>query len=158
VNFGDWARKRLRPIVDKLFRAVPILKTDVAAMHQFRIRGKKLRYAMELLPGAFPDEFRTRLYATIESMQDRLGEINDLAMTRIRLQKKLDLLGEEDAAAWHAVMEREQTRFLDATQRFWNWCTPEKLEELWQCFERLLSDHHQGGHLTIYHLVSSTAE
>lgn len=136
--FGDWARQRLRPIVEKFFRAVPVDKTDVVAMHQFRIRGKKLRYAMELLPGAFPEEFRMGLYPIIEAMQDRLGEINDLAMAKVRLHRKLELMSEEDAAAWSVVMDREQSRFLETTQRFWAWCTPEKLQELRDNFEQLL--------------------
>lgn len=50
--------------------------TDVMALHIFRIRGKDLRYAMEVLAGASPDEFRTRLYPAVESMQKLSGIIS----------------------------------------------------------------------------------
>lgn len=88
--FGEWARTHLRPVVDRFFASVPADQTDEAALHQFRICGKQLRYYMELLAGAFPDEFRTQLYPTIEAMQDRLSDINDLATAKARLQRNIE--------------------------------------------------------------------
>ena len=65
-------------MVEAFFAAVPVDHTDAKALHIFRIRGKDLRYAMEVLAGAFADEFKTQLYPAVESMQERLGEVNDL--------------------------------------------------------------------------------
>ena len=50
---------------------------DVQALHAFRIQGKQVRYAMEIFAGAFPPEFREQLYPIVETLQDRLGAIND---------------------------------------------------------------------------------
>ena len=123
-RFGEWARTHFRPVVERFFAAVPADQTDEAALHQFRICGKQLRYDMELLAGAFSDEFRTQLYPTIEAMQDRLGEINDLATAKARLQQK-DREAASDpkkAAAWRQLLTNEQAQLNQAREQFWQWC------------------------------------
>lgn len=137
-RFGNQAQERLGPVVEQFCRAVPSDMTDEAALHQFRIRGKKLRYTMELLAGAFPDEFRTMLYAIIEVMQARLGEINDLATTKTRLQQKLEAAGSTaEAVSWRRLLASGQRQFDQARQAFQDWCTPQRLQELCHGFEPL---------------------
>jgi CHAD domain-containing protein/uncharacterized protein Yka (UPF0111/DUF47 family) len=145
ARFGDWSGQRLRPLVELFFGAVPFERTDEAALHQFRVRGKELRYAMELLAGAFPDEFRTRLYPTIEAMQDRLGEINDLASAKARLHQKLKAASGSKLAAWRRLLASEQAQFSQARQAFWDWCFPRLLQELRHGFEALLDRSTQPG-------------
>ncbi len=50
--------------------------------HHLRIRGKKLRYAVEDLAGLFPDhpKRRTRFVEATKTLQDSLGLLNDLAV------------------------------------------------------------------------------
>src|SRR5262249_51238074 len=79
ARFGDWASEPLRRAAGRFFGAIPANPADAAALHRLRIRGKELRYLMELLAGAFPGPFLTRLYPTVEAFQDRLGKVNDLA-------------------------------------------------------------------------------
>jgi CHAD domain-containing protein len=61
-SFRDWARAKLLPLVERFLQAVPTGGADLVALHHFRIRGKQLRYAMELLAPAFRAEFRDKLY------------------------------------------------------------------------------------------------
>lgn len=56
----------------------PLLQHDVDAQHEFRIKGKKLRYALELFAPLFPRAIERRI-ALIKSMQDQLGHLHDLA-------------------------------------------------------------------------------
>jgi len=56
----------------------PLLRHDVEAQHDFRIKGKKLRYALELFSPLFPRAIERRI-ALIKSMQDQLGHLHDLA-------------------------------------------------------------------------------
>jgi CHAD domain-containing protein len=138
ARFGDWARERFGPLVEQFFGAVPADRTDEAALHQLRIRGKELRYAMELLAGAFPVEVRTRLYPTIEAMQDRLGEVNDLAVAKTRLQLKLEAASCAEAASWRRLLAIEEAELSQARQTFWDWCSPQMLQELRDGFEALV--------------------
>jgi CHAD domain-containing protein len=148
-RFGDWAHEHLRPAVQRFFAAVPSDRTDEAALHRFRIRGKELRYVMELLAGAFPDRLRTRLYPVIEAIQDRLGQINDLATARARLRNKIKAASHPAAAAaWQRLLAKEQRQFDQARQKFWQWCTLEMFQELRAGFEALLSRGAGNGRVT----------
>lgn len=140
-RFGDWARQCLCSTVQQFFDAVPSDETDEAGLHHLRIQGKVLRYAMELLGGAFPDEFRIKLYPIIEAMQDRLGEINDLATARARLETKIVEAGDSaETACWRHLLASEETRLIQSRQDFWNWCSPLMLRELRDGFETILGD------------------
>ena len=139
--FVDWARAHLPITLEEFFAAVPIDHTDAAALHRFRIRGKQLRYAMELLAGAFPEQFRTILYPTVEALQERLGEINDLATAKARLQDKIATAdGAADVAAWRRLLAQERAQLDRAQCAFCEWCTPAMLSELRQGFEALLCE------------------
>ena len=137
--FAEWARRHFSPVVERFFVAVPADHTDEAALHRFRICGKQLRYDMELLAGAFPDEFRTRLYPAIEAMLDLLGEINDLATAKARLQQKIDAASDrKKAASWRRLLTNEQAQFDRARQQFWDSCTPQTLRDLRDGFEKMI--------------------
>jgi CHAD domain-containing protein len=139
-RFGAWARERLRPLVKRFFGAVPSDRADEAALHQFRIRGKQLRYSMELFAGGFPEPFQTKLYPAVEGMQDRLGEINDLATAKARLQHKINAASNSsDAASWRRLLPKERAQLDQARQQFWEWCTRQKLRELRDGFEATLA-------------------
>lgn len=138
-RFGVWAPTRLRPLVERFLASVPVAQADEAALHQFRIRGKQLRYAVEILAGAFAEEFRTRLYPAVEALQDRLGAINDLATAKARLLQKIEAEDDAKAAAgWRRLLADEQRRLDQARREFWDWFTPRMLRELRDGFEVML--------------------
>jgi inorganic triphosphatase YgiF len=81
---------------------------DLAALtaedrHHLRIRGKKLRYAVEDLGGLFPDHPKrlARLVAATKDLQDVLGLLNDLAV-REALAHEVALSCEDSEAAFAA--------------------------------------------------------
>src|SRR5258708_6608863 len=47
------------------------------ALHQVRILGKQMRYAMELFESCFAPAFREEIYPCVVEMQDILGRAND---------------------------------------------------------------------------------
>jgi CHAD domain-containing protein len=139
ARFGQWARQTLRPIVDAFFAALPTADpTDELALHQVRIRGKKLRYAMESLAGAFPDPFRTTLYPVLEALQDRLGTINDLVTARTRLEKQIDRAHGRHGRGRKRLLGEVEARLVRARHDFAAWCTPELVGELRDGFAALL--------------------
>lgn len=56
----------------------PMERHDVEAQHDFRIKGKKLRYALELFAPLFHKAIERRI-TLIKSIQDQLGHLHDLA-------------------------------------------------------------------------------
>lgn len=81
---------------------------DLAALgpedrHHLRIRGKKLRYAVEDLGGLFPDhpKRRERFVAAAKDLQDALGLLNDQA-GREALAREVAMACEDPQAAFAA--------------------------------------------------------
>jgi CHAD domain-containing protein len=70
------ARRRFPPLMDALREAGAQDLGVVDHLHQLRICGKRVRYAMEVFAACFAGDFR-RAYARISALQDDLGAIND---------------------------------------------------------------------------------
>jgi CHAD domain-containing protein len=139
--FGAWAHSHLRPMVEQFFAAVPSDHADEVGLHRFRVCGKHLRYAIELLAAAFPEQLRTEFYPAIEALQDQLGEINDLATAKARLVRKCDEASDaKEAAAWRRLLTAEQVRLDHARQQFWKGCSPQWIRDLHDGFERMIDE------------------
>jgi CHAD domain-containing protein len=76
-TLGDAARRHLPRLLDDLEEAARGDLRDYEHLHQVRIRGKHLRYAMELFSDCFAPAFRDDLYPRVEELQDILGRAND---------------------------------------------------------------------------------
>lgn len=137
AQFGGWAESALRRNVADFLAAVPNDDADLHALHAFRIRGKQLRYAIELLAAAFPAPLVEELYPIIETMQTKLGELNDAVTLRGRL---LHWIGQADDPAeveyLHTLLSQEQARLAPLRQEFLAWSGPQ-LDRLRDGFARL---------------------
>ncbi len=127
ATLADLAREAVRPLVRALTRASQRDLTDADNLHQVRIAGKRLRYAMEILAPAFGPPFREQLYPAIQEMQDILGQANDsrFAMARIeevdeQLQKNATP-GKRNRAALTVLVSYHQARWDHERQRFNRW-------------------------------------
>jgi CHAD domain-containing protein len=130
-TFRDWAVQQLDDVAGRFFDAVPDAKSDMAALHQFRIRAKSLRYAMELLAGAFGPELRDVHYPVIEEVQERLGRINDHVAARDLFRK---WAADEKFSAQKRLLcelaEDELALLADKLRDFREWWTPSMAEQL----------------------------
>jgi len=125
--FRDWAKIQFAAVVDKFAVAMPNESSRPAELHQFRIRGKALRYAIELVAPAFGPELKDELYPIIEELQERLGRVQDhvAAIERCRgwcestrstlLRTRLDEL-----------MLAERRGLTDSIREFHAWWTEER--------------------------------
>jgi CHAD domain-containing protein len=139
-HFGGWARASLRPLVESFFAAVPADGRDMVAFHAFRIRSKELRYNMELLAGAFGPDFRDNLYPLVETLQDKLGALNDQATAQTCLRKRIEE-ADSPTEAEHPqkLLAEEQARFEQMHQEFVNWFTPSLQQQLRAGFDSVLA-------------------
>jgi len=88
--FGDYCRQRLKPLAAQFFRlSSKDLKND-QALHELRIAGKRLLYALELAPAAMPADVHRGLYEQLTDIQDRLGEVCDELAAIDHVQQLLD--------------------------------------------------------------------
>lgn len=85
-----FARVALRRLHRKLARLGGRLEDlSEEELHDFRLRGKKLRYASEFFRGLFREKTVAPYIAALAAMQDHLGSLNDSATTR-QLLAELD--------------------------------------------------------------------
>jgi len=87
----DMAIPQLGELLADLDRAASGDLADYDHLHQVRIIGKRLRYAMEVFESCFGPEFREQTYKAVEEMQEMLGLANDSFVAIRRL---------EEIAAW----------------------------------------------------------
>lgn len=121
-RLGDWALSRIRPLADSFLLAVPHDWHDAEATHRFRIAGKRLRYAMEVLSSALPSAYRESLYPLLESLQERLGELNDLAVARVRIGEWFDRSPQPLDESESAVLRQKlSARHEERLQQFAAW-------------------------------------
>src|SRR5262249_6962446 len=86
ASFADMGRSLLRDLIQELSWAASRNLDDYEHLHQVRILGKQLRYAMEVFESCFSREFRAELYPRVEEMQEVLGLANDSHVAIGRLE------------------------------------------------------------------------
>jgi len=101
VDFAARALDKRRRKIRKDGKALAALSPE--DRHHLRIRGKKLRYAVEDLASLFPDHPKRidRFISATKSLQDSLGLLNDLAV-REALARDVALASGEPEAAFAA--------------------------------------------------------
>jgi CHAD domain-containing protein len=100
----DLARPMLARLLDELDQAAQQDLNNYDHLHQVRILGKRLRYAMEVFVSCFPPLFKGTLYPAVVEMQEILGRAND---SRVASQR-LAALREQLQVAWPTDWKRFQ--------------------------------------------------
>jgi CHAD domain-containing protein len=145
VSFRNWAEMRLGQAAENFFSAVPNQVTDLSALHQFRIRGKQLRYTLELLAPAFGPELRKVHYPIVEELQEQLGKVNDCVAADARLRRwrrKSDSPGEQEILG--QLIERQRFQLDEAVAQYRSWWTAERAEMLRQGLATLIGQNGTG--------------
>jgi CHAD domain-containing protein len=118
------ARKIIRKQFVRMLREVQALdgqSTD-DEVHQVRIHGKKLRYALEFFRSLYPAEDMARLITALKQLQDRLGLWNDLSVQEEMLEQHIAQLEADSpdnmqiAAAVGGLLTDVDRRRLEARQ------------------------------------------
>jgi CHAD domain-containing protein len=101
---------------------------DYEQLHQVRILGKKLRYAMEVFADCFAPSFREVIYPQVEEMQEILGHANDshvasqrLAALKERLKQKWPDDWKRLTPALNALLRFHRRRLPRERERFLHW-------------------------------------
>ena len=128
----DLARPMLAELLAELDEAAARDLTDYGNLHQVRIAGKRLRYAMEVFADCFEEQFRAETYPAIEDMQEILGRANDSHVAGHRLRALRERLQHSQPDAWKRCgpgveslikhhrdqLPRERKRFLEWWRRW----------------------------------------
>ncbi len=124
----DLALPRLTGLLNELDEAVRLDLTNYAHLHDIRIVGKRLRYAMEVFGDCFAPAFKAELYPAVEEIQEILGNANDsyvacarLAALSATLQAVVPAEWKRYRAALEGLLHYHRTRLPQERQRFLDW-------------------------------------
>jgi CHAD domain-containing protein len=127
-TLSDLAEPLVRDLLAKLEEMAGGNLNDYTQLHQVRIAGKRLRYAMEVLAGCFPAPFREQLYPAVSEMQEILGNANDSHVASERLHDLQMALQKMSPAAWkrckpgvEGLLRYHEARLPKEKQRFLEW-------------------------------------
>lgn len=135
--FERFAAEQLRPVMTAFFKAADAPLRDADKLHRLRIKGKKLRYAMEVCGIVFSPKSRRRCTAALEKLQESLGCFTDHSAAAERFHRWLrDDAALESREALLAMEEDERRRAEAARRRFLRWWKPSRRRRLHRDFER----------------------
>ncbi len=124
----DLAEPMLTGLVRRLHDAADGDLADYDHLHQVRIAGKRLRYAMEVFAHCFDSAFRETMYAQVEEMQEILGQANDSHVASGRLVALRTWLRAVRPQEWRrykpgleGLLRYHQERLPQERQRFLAW-------------------------------------
>ncbi len=116
LPFRNLARQHLKLTVRNWLKQSGTDLTKPDEMHQFRIEGKRLRYALENVASVLPLDHVKQLYAKLNTLHTLLGEICD---TRAAIER-YELLREEVSSSLRKTLAgilRQERRRLKSQQR-----------------------------------------
>lgn len=126
----DLARSLLTGLLRNLHAAASGNLEDYDHLHQVRIAGKKLRYAMEIFVCCFAPSFRETLYAAVEEMQEILGRANDSHGAIQRLERLRAEIKAHRSGDWRryrpgieGLLRGHRERLPEERRRFLEWWT-----------------------------------
>lgn len=127
-TLGQLARPHLARLVADLENAARQDLHEYEHLHQVRILGKQLRYAMEIFAGCHEADLREVFYPAVVDMQEILGNANDSYVASQRLAEMRTRLEVTQPRAWKrlqagldGVLRFKQRRLPQCRRQFQNW-------------------------------------
>lgn len=136
--WASWTNAIWPHRVSQFFQSADVDTQYLTQLHHFRICGKELRYALELLAPAFDPQLLGQAYPFVEQLQERLGRINDRVVAREMFR---EWNSKRNRISRVCNLNRLRDREFESLRRelrdFEAWWTPALKKEMRQALERL---------------------
>lgn len=139
-SFEAFAHDRFADALGRFVASTPKAGASLEEWHRFRIRGKQLRYTMELVSVLYDRDFRNGLYPCISQLQEHLGLVTDHATASDFLSGfQRHFKKERDKRIVEAMIAREKEQFAVSLVEFQSWWMADASAELKPWIERYRS-------------------
>ncbi len=131
--FAALCRQRLAVLTNALFTRAKSNLREFDNLHQLRIAGKQLRYALELAASSVPARPLKQLYQTLNTMQDCLGAVCDERALVDSIQAWLgDTTKDKLRRRLEILLKAQERRYRSAHKKLLHWWSPKLLRRLRQ--------------------------
>lgn len=120
----ELAERAMTPVTGKFAHAVATCDWTAPSLHRLRIAAKRLRYSTELLRSVLDEGALAEIYPHLSEIQQRLGDLNDHAMTCNWCERAADACPN---AKWASGLrelaageEQKLTRDIEAFRAWWS--------------------------------------
>lgn len=144
---AEVAGKRIRKVLRRAIRAGEAIGVDSPAedLHELRKTCKKLRYLLEFFQSLYPPQKIARLIRALKTLQDNLGDFQDLQVQSEALQKFADQVAAEGEVpprsllAMGMLIEGLQHRQRQARAEFAGWLAEFSRKKNLRLFDEIFS-------------------
>jgi CHAD domain-containing protein len=138
-SFAAWCREQLAPLAQEFFVLATVESGGDAQLHELRLAGKRLRYALELSAAAVPPRTFRRLYDELSGLQDRLGAICDSQSAIKRIHDwKSSANKRKQREQFEALLAREERRLAMLRRQFQRWWSPARCARSRQRWQQVI--------------------
>ena len=139
--FPAWCRAQLALLGEQFFELAGDRIAEDARLHELRIVGKRLRYALELAPAALPARSHRRLYESFTELQERLGTVCDHLSAIVQLEVwQKSAKSRKDRHALQSQLARELEQLDLDRKRFLRWWSTARQKRLQMAWEAALGE------------------
>jgi len=138
-DFRAYARRHFKPMIAAFFAKADRKVRDDREIHELRIEGKKLRYALEIFAPVLPAHAGARCQQSLERLQKTLGAFTDHAAAADRLgrwARSADAGPDRDVLV--ALCDDERRQADVARKAFSKWWNPSRRRSLRRRFTRTI--------------------
>lgn len=137
--FPTFVPAALEPTLAEFTAALNAAGQSAERLHELRVAGKHLRYALEMLDPPFPQRLRASLLTQLKRLQDVLGGLNDSATAEILLAE-LARQADGDALRWLKTQRKqERAAFSAGRSKFWRGWTQKERQKWLAALQRCAS-------------------
>lgn len=121
VEFGPWFQQQLVAVTAVFSKDLKIAKPVARRIHPLRIEGKRVRYALEIGLASLPKQTGQQLYASLEALQEQLGQICDDQALAEQYRELAKHLNPAQRGKLTAAAARHERQAQEGSKQFARW-------------------------------------
>ena len=141
MAYLKFLRNQIKKSRTKFSKVINSTKKNPAQLHRLRIAGKKIRYALELIPEEHMNPSLQKCQASLQKIQKKLGNFTDhTAASEILKQFSKEPLADDMLFVIHKMQQEEHELATLSCRQFFGWWTGKRRRSMYKRLEKGLDN------------------
>jgi CHAD domain-containing protein len=141
MAYLKFLRNQMKKSRTKFSKVANSTKKNPAQLHRLRIAGKKIRYALELIPEEHMNPSLQKCQASLQKIQKKLGNFTDhTAASEILKQFSKEPLADDMLFVIHKMQQEEHELATLSCRQFFGWWTGKRRRSMYKRLEKGLDN------------------